>query len=235
MADRLQEALSTLQVRFGGAAPRPLQAPPHPVRPSGIAELDELTGIGGWPVGKLSLLNGSTGSGKRTIAQLTAAQATRESAVAYIDFAAHLDPLFLSRMGAELDQLLIVRPKTVREGIDSAITLARSGADLVCLDFGPAAYLGRKALSLDSYQSLDGELPVFVHRAAEAACTVLLINDAEPVEALRYYASLIVGVQRRDWILGPEGDLAGIEVEALAVKNRLAPPGRRALLRLAYQ
>jgi hypothetical protein len=225
MADRLQEALSTLQVRFGGAAPRTLQAPPHPVRPSGIAELDELTGIGGWPVGKLSLLNGSAGSGKRTIAQLTVAQATRESTVAYVDFPAHLDPLFLSRMGADLDQLLIVHPKTLREGIDSAITLARSGTDLVCLDFGQSP----------AGSGLDGELPVFVHRAAEAACTVLLINDAEPVEALRYYASLIVGVQRRKWILGPEGDLAGIEVEALAVKNRLASPGRRALLRLAYQ
>src|SRR5918911_2734641 len=151
MADRLQEALSTLQVRFGGAAPRPLEAPPHPARPSGIPELDELTGIGGWPVGKLSLLNGSAGSGKRTVAQLTAAQASRESTVVYVDFPAHLDPLFLSRMGADLDQLLIVRPKTLREGMESAITLARSGADLVCLDFGPAPFLRGKALSLDSY------------------------------------------------------------------------------------
>jgi RecA/RadA recombinase len=145
--------------------------------------------------------------------------------VAYVDFIGHLDPLFISRLGADLDQLLVVRPKTLREGMDSATTLARSGADLVCLDFGlsPAG------------AGLDGELPVLLHRAAEAACTVLLINDAEPVEALRYYASLIVSVQRREWILGPEGDLAGIEVEAVAVKNRQAPPGRRALLRIAYQ
>src|SRR5437588_636971 len=44
MPDRLQQAITVLQTRFGSAAPRPA-APPCPARPTGIPELDALTGI----------------------------------------------------------------------------------------------------------------------------------------------------------------------------------------------
>src|SRR5207245_725954 len=80
MPDRLQQAITVLQTRFGSAAPRPA-APPCPARPTGISELDALTGIGGWPVGKLSLLAGPRGSGKRTLAQRSIADA--EDAIRY--------------------------------------------------------------------------------------------------------------------------------------------------------
>src|SRR5437899_10197607 len=93
MSDRLQQAITVLQTRFGSAAPRPA-APPCPARPSGVAEIDALTGIGGWPVGRLSLLAGQKGSGKRTIAQQSVAAASREGAVAYVDFPSRLDPEF---------------------------------------------------------------------------------------------------------------------------------------------
>ena len=84
MPDRLQQAITVLQTRFGSAAPRPA-APPCPARSSGIPELDALTGIGGWPVGRLSLLAGPRGSGKRTLAQRSIAAASREGPVAYVD------------------------------------------------------------------------------------------------------------------------------------------------------
>src|SRR5207237_1054825 len=64
MSDRLQQAITVLQTRFGSAEPRPA-APPCPAWPSGIVELDAMTGIGGWPVGLLSLLAGRRGSGSR--------------------------------------------------------------------------------------------------------------------------------------------------------------------------
>src|SRR5256885_303285 len=44
MPDRLQQAITVLQTRFGSAAPRPA-VPPCPARPTGIPELDALTGI----------------------------------------------------------------------------------------------------------------------------------------------------------------------------------------------
>lgn len=50
----------------------------------------------------------------------------------------------------------------------------------------------------------------------------------EAHDAIRYYASLIVNVNRSGWRFSPDGDLEGLEVEAAVIKNRLAPPGRRA-------
>lgn len=222
MSDRLQQAITLLQSRFGSAAPRPAE-PVSPARSSGIAELDELTGIGGWPVGRLSLLAGPRGSGKRTLAQHSVAHATREGATVYIDFPERLDPEFLARLGADLDRLLIVRPRSIREGMESAGVLARAGADLVCLDLPRASDAG-----------IESELPHLLHRAVNAACTLLLIHEAELDDAVRYYASLILLLQRRDWIFTRATDLAGIEIEAVVTKNRLAAPGRHARLNLTY-
>jgi RecA DNA recombination protein len=213
MSDRLQQAITVLQTRFGSAAPRPA-APPCPARPSGIPELDALTGIGGWPVGRLSLLAGPTGSGKRTLAQRSVAAASREGVVAYVDFPKRLDPEFLNHFDARLDHLLVVRPTSLKDGMASVRVLARAGVELICIDLSRARSSG-----------LDAELPHLLHRAAEAECTLLLIHDAEVDDAIRYYASLILTFQRSAWVFRPDGDLEGLQVDAIVAKNRLAPPG----------
>ena len=215
MPDRLQQAITVLQTRFGSAAPRPA-ALPCPVRSSGISELDALTGVGGWPVGRLSLLAGPRGSGKRTLAQRSVAAASREGPVAYVDFPSRLDPEFLGHFDARLDQLLVVRPKSLREGMASIRVLARAGVDLICID-----------LSRTRSAGLDAELPHLLHRAAEAECTLLLVHDADADDAIRYYASLILSFQRIAWVFRRDGDLEGLRVDATVVKNRLAPPGHK--------
>ncbi|HVH65536.1 MAG TPA: hypothetical protein VM674_05825 [Candidatus Acidoferrum sp.] len=215
MPDSLQQAITVLQSRFGSAAPRPA-APATPARSSGIAEIDALTGIGGWPVGRLSLLAGLRGSGKRTLAQRSVAVATLEGPAAYIDVAARLDPEFLQRLDARLDRLLVVRPKTLSQGMACIRTLARAGVDFICLDLP-----GTRATGLDA------ELPHVLHRISEAECTLLLVHDLDVDDAIRYYASLILGVARCGWVFGTDGDLEGLQVDATVIKNRLAPPGRR--------
>ena len=216
MPDSLQQAITVLQSRFGSAAPRPA-APATPARPSGVAEIDALTGIGGWPVGRLSLLAGARGSGKRTLAQRSVAAATLEGPVAYVDVAARLDPEFLHRLDARLDRLLVVRPKILSQGMACIRTLARAGVDFICLDLP-----GIRA------NGVDAELPQVLHRIAEAECTLLLVHDLDVDDAIRYYASLILGVARSGWVFGADGDLEGLQVDATVIKNRLAPPGRRA-------
>ena len=222
MPDRLQQAITVLQTRFGSAAPRPA-APPCPVRLSGIPELDALTGIGGWPVGRLSLLAGPRGSGKRTLAQRSVAAASREGPVAYVDLPGRLDPEFLSHFDARLEHLLVVRPKSIKEAMASVRVLARAGVDLIAIDLPRTRSSG-----------LDAELPHLLHRAAEAECTLLLIHDADAEDAIRYYASLILSFQRSAWVFRRDGDLEGLQVEAAVVKNRLAPPGHTARWIIPY-
>jgi RecA/RadA recombinase len=222
MPDRLQQAITVLQTRFGSAAPKPA-APACPSRPSGIAELDALTGIGGWPVGRLSLLAGPRGSGKRTLAQRSMAAASQEGTVAYIDIAHRLDPEFLSRLDARLDRLLVVRPQTLGQAMASVRVLARAGVDFICIDL-PAGRSG----------GLDAELPHLLHRISEAECTLVMVDGADTDDAIRYYASLIVSIQRTAWVFGRDGDLEGLSIDATVVKNRLAPPGRRDRWILSY-
>jgi recA bacterial DNA recombination protein len=223
MSERLQLALQQLHSRFGVAAPQ-LAPPTVPARPSGIPEVDALTGIGGWPAGRLSLLAGSRGSGKRTLAIKTVAYATQQGPAVYVDVPARLDPEGIVRAGGVLDRLLVVRPRSLKEAMDSARVLARAGADFVCLD-----------IPRPRDAALDAELPHLVHRAAEAGCTVLLIHEtAEEAISVRYYASLIIGLERKAWVFRPDGDLAGLEVEAATVKNRMAPPVGRVRWVLHY-
>ena len=222
MLDRLQQAITVLQTRFGSAAPRPA-VPPCPARPTGIPELDALTGIGGWPVGRLSLLAGPRGSGKRTLAQRSIATASQEGPVAYVDMPGRLDPEFLSHFDARLDHLLVVRPKSIKEAMASVRVLARAGVDLIAIDLPRTRSSG-----------LDAELPHLLHRAAEAECTLLLIHDADAEDAIRYYASLILSFQRSAWVFRRDGDLEGLQVDAAVVKNRLAPPGRTARWIIPY-
>src|SRR2546430_10216923 len=173
MPDRLQQAITVLQARFGSAAPRPA-ARPCPARPAGISELDALTGIGGWPVGRLSLLAGPRGSGKRTLAQRSIAAASREGPVAYVDMPGRLDPEFLSRFDARLDQLLVVRPRSIKEAMASVRVLARAGVDLIAT--GPPRTRS---------SGLDSELPHLLPRTAQAECTLVLIHDADGDDAIR--------------------------------------------------
>ena len=222
MPDRLQQAITTLQTRFGSAAPRPAAAP-CPARPSGIPELDALTGIGGWPVGRLSLLAGPRGSGKRTLAQRSVAVASQEGPVAYVDLPGRIEQEFVSHFDARLDQLLVVRPASIKEAMASVRVLARAGVDFIAIDLPRTRASG-----------LDAELPHLLHRAAEVDCTLLLIHDADAEDAIRYYASLILSFQRSAWVFRRDGDLEGLQVDAAVVKNRLAPPGQTARWIIPY-
>src|SRR2546428_8217323 len=99
MPDRLQQAITVLQTRFGSAAPRPA-APPCPARPTGIPELDTLTGIGGGPGGRVGLLAGLRGSGQRTPTPPRNPAPSPGGPGAYVDMPGPLDPAFLSHFYA---------------------------------------------------------------------------------------------------------------------------------------
>ena len=174
-------------------------------------------------MGRLSLLAGPRGSGKRTLAQRSIAAASREGPVAYVDIPGRLDPEFLSHFDARLDHLLVVRPKSIKEAMASVRVLARAGVDFIAIDLPRTRSSG-----------LDAGLPHLLHRAAEAECTLLLIHDADAEDAIRYYASLILSFQRSAWVFRRDGDLEGLQVDAAVVKNRLAPPGLTARWIIPY-
>src|SRR3981081_1205881 len=68
--EALRSAVGQIQTRFGTAALRQAAARVDSTGevveacPTGVVEIDELTGVGGIPVGRISLCLGAAGSGK---------------------------------------------------------------------------------------------------------------------------------------------------------------------------
>src|SRR5205809_8070952 len=86
--EKLQRAIGAIHVRFGDQSlVRANHLPAARPWPTGQPAADRLSGIGGLPMGRLSVLQGATGSGKLSLALALLAHATRAFARAVV-----LDP-----------------------------------------------------------------------------------------------------------------------------------------------
>src|SRR5438270_10010878 len=132
-AVQLDHAIEAIRVRFGSQAlTRAAELPPPPPWPSGTP-LDRLTGIGGLPRGRLTLLTGSGTCGKLTLALSLLAAATHEFAHAVVIDAGGFDPQSLLPFSAELGALTVVSAPAPEIAGEAAATLARAGAGFLLL------------------------------------------------------------------------------------------------------
>src|SRR6266446_10748656 len=107
-AAQLEHAISTIRVRFGSQAlTRAAELPPPQPWPSCTA-LDRLTGIGGLPRGRLTLLTGSGTCGKLTLALAMLAAATHEFAHVVVIDRGGFDPWALLQFEPDLRSLTVV-------------------------------------------------------------------------------------------------------------------------------
>jgi recombination protein RecA len=135
----LDKALSDIVKRYGeGSIMRMGEAHHMAVEaiPTGSLSLDIALGIGGIPRGRITEIYGPESSGKTTICQHIVAEAQRLGGMAaYIDMEHALDPVYASRCGVNIDNLLISQPDTGEQALEIAETLVRSGAvDIVVVD-----------------------------------------------------------------------------------------------------
>lgn len=215
---RLARAIDAIHVRFGEQAlVRAARLPEAQPWSTGLGELDRLTGIGGLPGGRVSVLQGRLGSGKLTLALALLARATRELAQAVVvDPGVGFDPWALEPMNPELSSLAIVRPPDAAAAGEAAVALARAGAGLLLV----LGTLPEPALApLESAAARSGSLVVVTADAREAA--------------LAHAASLVLGVERTAW-LRESGELVGLQSCVTCLKNKLAPPGAATELEIRY-
>ena len=204
---RLDRAVEAIRVRFGSQAlTRAAELPPPPPWPSGTP-LDRLTGIGGLPGGRITVLNGSGTCGKLTAALSLLARATHEFAHAVvIDSIESFDPWALLPFQPDLDRLTVVRPATRDVAGEAASSLARAGAGFILL-MGevPEPWLG----PLESGANRSGSVVVSV-----------VDSSSRP---LAHASSLSLGFWRLDWIWDRH-QLVGLKSAVRCLKNRVAPP-----------
>ena len=213
---QLDHAISAIRVRFGSQAlTRAAQLPSPQPWPS-CTPLDRLTGIGGLPRGRLTLLTGSGTCGKLTLALAMLATATHEFAHAVvIDNQGSFDPWTLLPFDPDLSSLTMVRLQSDPAG-EAAAALAKAGAGFILL-MGevPEPWLG----PLEAGANRSGSVLVGVVDA--------------PGRAFAHASSLSLGFSRTKWIF-ERGQLVGLRTVARCIKNRVAPPLGESQLEIRY-
>ena len=213
---KLELAIDSIRLRFGSQAlTRAGEMPPPAPWPSGTL-VDHLTGIGGLPRGRLSLLTGSGTCGKLSVALALLARATREHAHAIVIDGGGFDPTWLLPFSPEPGALTIVRAPAPEIAGEAAAALARAGAGFLLLMCDvPEHWLG----PLESGANRSGSVMVGVIDA--------------PTRALAHASSFSLGFSRREW-MWERGQLVGLRVNALCLKNRVAPPLGESELEIRY-
>jgi len=218
------------------------------VIPTGALPLDLALGVGGMPRGRVVEIYGPESAGKTTVALHIVAEAQRQGGVAaFVDAEHALDPIYASRIGVNIDDLLISQPDTGEQALDIVEVLVRSGAvDVVVID-SVAALVPKAEIEGemgDSHVGLQARLMSQALRKLTAAisksnATVIFLNqlrekigimfgnpETQPGgRALKFYASVRLDIRKVE-VIKAGLESIGSRVKVKVVKNKVAPPFR---------
>ena len=250
----LKTATDQIQKQFGKGAIMRLGDKPTRVEsgvvPTGSIALDIALGVGGVPRGRIIEIYGPEASGKTTLALHILAEAQRLGGrVAVIDAEHALDPEYAGKLGIDTQDLLVAQPDTGEQALDIAEVLVRSGAlDVIVID-SVAALVPKAEIEGemgDSHVGLQARLMSKALRKLTAATAhsntaLIFINQIREKigvmfgnpetttggRALKFFASMRIEVRRIDSIKSGTDNIGNVVV-AKVVKNKLAPPFKKA-------
>jgi len=103
---------------------------------TGSIAIDAALGVGGIPRGRIVEIYGAESSGKTTLALQVVAQAQKNGGMAaYIDAEHALDPTYATKLGVDIDNLLVSQPDTGEQALEITEKLVSSGSiDVVVID-----------------------------------------------------------------------------------------------------
>lgn len=250
----LEMAISQIEKNFGKGSIMRLgtgaQAEGIGVIPTGSITLDIATGIGGYPRGRVIEIFGPESSGKTTLALHAIAEAQKMGGVAaFIDAEHALDVNYASKLGVNIEDLLISQPDTGEQALEVTETLVRSGAvDIIVID-SVAALVPKAEIEGEMGDSLPGLQARLMSQAlrkltaaiSKSQTVVIFINQLRQKigvmfgnpettpggTALKFYASMRLDIRKTDTL--KEGqDTTGGRVRVKIVKNKVAPPFKQA-------
>jgi len=258
--DVINQAISSIEKKYGKGAimylSQDVLTADIEVIKTGSVLLNIALGVGGFPRGRVVEIFGPEASGKTTIALHAIAEAQKQGGIAaFVDTEHALDPSYASKIGVQIDKLLISQPGSAEEALDIVDALVRTGGvDIVVLDSVAAlvpqmeleggmsdSYIGLQARlmsqalrRLTAYISKTKTVAIFVNQLREKIAMAYGPSETTPGgRALKFYASVRLDVRRREYLRSGD-EIIGALTRIKVVKNKVASPFKEAELELIY-
>jgi recombination protein RecA len=217
---------------------------------SGSIALDLALGIGGYPKGRVIEIFGPESSGKTTLAIHAIAETQKQGGIAAIIDAEHaFDPGYATKLGVNINELLISQPDNGEQALEIADNLIRSGAiDIIVIDSVAAltpkaeieGEMGDSKMGLQARLMSQALRKLTANISKTKTCCIFINQLREKIgvmfgnpetttggNALKFYASVRLDIRKIGQLKDGE-EVQGNHTRVKIVKNKIAPPFRKA-------